>query len=283
MPAATPAAAAPPVPAVRCPGRGFRRVAGAALLTACVGVAVAAPADAAETVWDRVALCESGGNWSINTGNGYYGGLQFSAGTWAAYGGVEYAARADLAAKSVQIYIAKRVLQGQGPSAWPTCGERAGLTVENGLAVVVYPKMSMGGPATAIIAGKQDPGTTAGAQTRTVSATRTRLGAGAGTGAGPGAGTTASPTAGVIPLVVDGILGPQTTKAVEIWVGALVDGSLHGSDTRLLQGELGSAQDGIIGPITTAALQRRVGTPPTGTWDSATTRALQIHLNALLG
>jgi len=72
--------------------------------------------------WDAVALCESGGNWSINTGNGYYGGLQFSSSTWLAFGGAAYAPRADLAARSQQIAIAEKVLAAQGPGAWPTCG-----------------------------------------------------------------------------------------------------------------------------------------------------------------
>jgi predicted nucleic acid-binding Zn-ribbon protein len=74
--------------------------------------------------WDAVAMCESGGNWSINTGNGYYGGLQFSSSTWTAFGGTAYAPRADLATKSQQIAVAERVLaaQGPGPGAWPTCG-----------------------------------------------------------------------------------------------------------------------------------------------------------------
>jgi hypothetical protein len=72
--------------------------------------------------WESVAQCESGGNWSINTGNGYYGGLQFSNSTWAAYGGTAYAPRADLAAKSQQIAIAEKVLAGQGKGAWPICG-----------------------------------------------------------------------------------------------------------------------------------------------------------------
>jgi hypothetical protein len=72
--------------------------------------------------WDAVARCESGGNWSINTGNGYYGGLQFSSSTWAAFGGTAYAARADLATKSQQIAVAEKVLAVQGPGAWPTCG-----------------------------------------------------------------------------------------------------------------------------------------------------------------
>ena len=67
-------------------------------------------------------MCESGGNWSINTGNGYYGGLQFSSSTWLAFGGGAYAPRADLAAKPQQIAIAEHVLAAQGPGAWPVCG-----------------------------------------------------------------------------------------------------------------------------------------------------------------
>lgn len=72
--------------------------------------------------WDGVARCESGGNWHIDTGNGYYGGLQFSYGTWLSYGGGAYARRADLATKAQQIQIAERVLVGQGRGAWPVCG-----------------------------------------------------------------------------------------------------------------------------------------------------------------
>ncbi|MGW0790668.1 transglycosylase family protein [Streptomyces sp. NPDC002911] len=88
----------------------------------------AASAGAATTdVWEKVAACESTGNWHINTGNGYYGGLQFTGSTWAAYGGTAYAARADLATKDQQIAVAEKVLDGQGPGAWPTCSVRAGL------------------------------------------------------------------------------------------------------------------------------------------------------------
>ncbi|TYP90428.1 transglycosylase family protein [Blastococcus xanthinilyticus] len=72
--------------------------------------------------WDAVARCESGGNWSINTGNGYYGGLQFSASTWTGFGGGEFAPRADLASREQQIAVAERVLDVQGRGAWPTCG-----------------------------------------------------------------------------------------------------------------------------------------------------------------
>ncbi|WP_372499085.1 transglycosylase family protein [Streptomyces somaliensis] len=80
------------------------------------------PGAATAAEWDRVAQCESGGDWSINTGNGYYGGLQFSASTWAAYGGTQYAPTADRAGKAQQIEIAEKVLAGQGKGAWPVCG-----------------------------------------------------------------------------------------------------------------------------------------------------------------
>jgi hypothetical protein len=72
--------------------------------------------------WDQVARCESGNNWAINTGNGYQGGLQFSAGTWAAHGGGQYAPAANMATKEQQIAVAERVLATQGKGAWPVCG-----------------------------------------------------------------------------------------------------------------------------------------------------------------
>jgi hypothetical protein len=72
--------------------------------------------------WAAVARCESGGNWAIDTGNGYYGGLQFSQPTWDAFGGGAYAPRADLATQSQQIAVAEKVLAVQGPGAWPVCG-----------------------------------------------------------------------------------------------------------------------------------------------------------------
>ncbi len=93
----------------------------------------ATPASAKGTVWDRVAKCESGGNWKINTGNGHYGGLQFSSSTWRGYGGRKSASNAHKATKAEQIAIARRTLAGQGPRAW-ACAGRAGLTKANGKA-----------------------------------------------------------------------------------------------------------------------------------------------------
>jgi len=105
----------------------------AAALSVGMGAGAAAPASAASNVWDRVAKCESGGNWKINTGNGYYGGLQFSRSTWRAFGGAQYASTANRASKAEQIAIARRTLAGQGPGAW-ACAGRAGLTRANGKA-----------------------------------------------------------------------------------------------------------------------------------------------------
>ena len=94
-----------------------------ALLAASATTASAAPNDG---VWDRIAQCESGGNWSTNTGNGYFGGLQFSAGTWKAYGGTAYAPTADKAGKAAQIAVAGKVQAAQGWGAWPNCSAKAG-------------------------------------------------------------------------------------------------------------------------------------------------------------
>ncbi|MFI8825276.1 transglycosylase family protein [Streptomyces sp. NPDC053431] len=97
--------------------------AGMALPLIGAGSAQAASLD----VWEKLASCESSSHWQINTGNGYFGGLQFSQSTWEAYGGTHFAPRADLASKDQQIAVAERVLKGQGPGAWPACGPRAGL------------------------------------------------------------------------------------------------------------------------------------------------------------
>ncbi|MCX4736258.1 transglycosylase family protein [Streptomyces sp. NBC_01363] len=95
-------------------------------------IAAASAGAASADVWEKVAACESTGNWHINSGNGYFGGLQFTRSTWAAYGGTVYAPRADLATRDEQISIAEKVLDAQGPGAWPGCSTRAGLTSGGG-------------------------------------------------------------------------------------------------------------------------------------------------------
>ncbi|PWK74297.1 murein DD-endopeptidase MepM/ murein hydrolase activator NlpD [Streptomyces sp. CG 926] len=120
--------------------------AGIALPLIGAGVAQAASVD----TWNKVASCESTNDWRINTGNGYYGGLQFSQSTWRAFGGTAYAPRADLATKDQQIAVAEKVLKGQGPGAWPDCGKRAGLT-RSGPAPAVTPQTQGRSPAAPVV------------------------------------------------------------------------------------------------------------------------------------
>ena len=98
---------------------------GAGLAAPFVGTGPASAADG--STWDALAQCESSGNWAINTGNGHYGGVQFDASTWRAYGGGAYAPRADLATRSEQIAIAEKTLAAQGWGAWPACSAKVGL------------------------------------------------------------------------------------------------------------------------------------------------------------
>ena len=191
------------------------------------GTASAAPG----TNWDAIAQCESGGNWAINTGNGYYGGLQFSASTWRAYGGATYAPYAHQATKAQQIAIARRTLNSQGPGAWPVCSKRAGLTKTNG-------------------------GADANAQP---------TGASAGSGSSSSSGTVqASGTLDRSTIVAmqkwvgttaDGVWGRKTTQALQAKVGARVDGVRGPETTRKTQAVVGATTDGIWGSKTTRSLQ----------------------------
>ncbi|PRY57996.1 transglycosylase-like protein with SLT domain [Knoellia remsis] len=192
--------------------------ASAAILAAATG------AGATETVWDRVAECESGGNWSINTGNGYYGGLQFSFNTWKGFGGQRYAYTANLATKSQQILIAQEVLKVQGPGAWPTCSVRAGLTLENGLAVDVS-RDSTRSLFPLAVDGQLGP--------------RTRMGVETWVG-----GT------------VNGSWSSTDIKKLQHKVGTTEDGSLGPITRKAVQKRVGVEQDGSWGPITRRAIQR---------------------------
>src|SRR4051795_8092219 len=143
--------------------------------TALAGVPVAAgatvvglsvlstPAQASTTHdWTGVAQCESGGDWNINTGNGYYGGLQFSQQTWAGYGGTSLAARADLATPAEQVQIAEKVLAGQGVGAWPTCGKY----LTDGTTAAATQAPTAAAPAAAAPAAPAQQETTAPAETQ---------------------------------------------------------------------------------------------------------------------
>lgn len=105
-------------------------VTGSAIAIPLLGAASASAADG--TTWDKVAECESGGSWSADTGNGYYGGLQISQDDWDKYGGTAYASSADQASRSQQIAVAEKVLADQGTTPWATCALLSGLTSNSG-------------------------------------------------------------------------------------------------------------------------------------------------------
>lgn len=106
----------------------FTKLAASSMALSATAVAFAPAAEAAPlSDWDRLAQCESSGNWAINTGNGFYGGVQFTRSTWLAYGGGKYAPYAHQATRLQQIEIAEKVLAGQGWGAWPACSSRLGL------------------------------------------------------------------------------------------------------------------------------------------------------------
>ena len=113
IPASPPAPAPVPAAAVSVPQ---------ADPPAAAPVSTAAPASSGAVNWSAIAACESGGNWSADTGNGFYGGLQFTEQTWLGYGGGQYASSANQAAEAQQIAVAQRVLAVQGIGAWPVCG-----------------------------------------------------------------------------------------------------------------------------------------------------------------
>ncbi|MFI5807478.1 transglycosylase family protein [Streptomyces sp. NPDC051561] len=133
-------------------------VTGSALAIPLLGATSASAADA--NTWDRVAECESGGMWSADLGNGYYGGLQFSQEKWEQYGGVEYAPQADLASRAQQVRVAEKMLAAEGPQAWPSCAVISGLAPGGGNA-----SGSGTGGVDAADPGA-DAGTDSGAQTR---------------------------------------------------------------------------------------------------------------------
>ncbi|MGI5126186.1 transglycosylase family protein [Pseudonocardia sp. CA-107938] len=113
----------------RAPSTAGRTIARTALAGAVAGaplIGTATPAFAAsDATWDRLAQCESGGKWTTNTGNGFFGGLQFTPSTWKAYGGT---GSAHTASREQQIAVAERVLAGQGWGAWPSCSRKIGAT-----------------------------------------------------------------------------------------------------------------------------------------------------------
>ena len=115
--------------------RGAATVAALALAGGAMAMSVAPASAAGTSTWDALAQCESGGNWSINTGNGFKGGLQFTNSTWKAFGG---SGSADNASKSEQIRVAENVKAGQGWGAWPACSAKLGLSGGKGSVAKTY-------------------------------------------------------------------------------------------------------------------------------------------------
>ena len=192
--------------------------------------APAAPAAQAVSVWDRVAACESGGNWAINTGNGYYGGLQFSVPTWRAFGGTAYAPSANRASKAVQIAVARRVLRAQGPGAWPVCGRRAGLTRANGGAAtsagVSRSRARVAISAKLVVDGRMGP--------KTIRLTQRWVG-----------------------TAQNGNFGPTMVRALQRRVGVRANGVLSAGTIRALQIRINGRRDGArrLNVATIRALQ----------------------------
>ncbi len=128
--------------------------------TALAGAVVGAPLLAApaanaapDSVWDQVAQCESGGNWSINSGNGFFGGLQFTTSTWRGFGGGQFADTPNHASREQQIAVAERVLAGQGWGAWPVCSRKAGATGQRATRSSTPRSQLAAQPAPAVAAG----------------------------------------------------------------------------------------------------------------------------------
>ena len=273
---------------------------GGAVIAAGLGVSGAGVAAADTAVWDKVAQCESGGNWSINTGNGYYGGLQFSPSTWRAFGGQEFAGNAHQATKAEQIAVAQRTLAQQGPGAWPTCGKRAGLTKANG-----------GADANAQPGGRED----------STSRDEDRTEAGALAVDGTFGPATTRALERWIGVSQDGSLSTADIKALQTKVGAEADGKIGAETTRKLRAAIGQGSNGVwdfrtnystvkalqqflnsgasaatpapsapssgalvvdgkFGPATTRALQGWIGVSQDGSLSTADIKALQTKVGA---
>jgi hypothetical protein len=301
-------------------GQVRRRVLGVttAGAAAFAGVGLTAPAAQAQSVWDRVAACESGGNWHINTGNGYYGGLQFAHSTWVGFGGQKYATYAHQATKAQQIAIAQKVLAVQGPGAWPVCSVRAGLTRANGGAsgggtytapasrsnprssAPAAPRVWSGVPVTKFVSARtaanvrSGPGTgyrVVGTLARGTKVSGTQSGGWVKIGEGRfvgvsvlsnGSAPAAAPRAAAGKLAVDGIRGPLTTMAIQRWLGVGVDGKFGPITTKALQRKVGTTPDGVWGPKSQAALQDYLGIARDGStyMNARTVQALQKFLNS---
>ncbi|OLZ67740.1 peptigoglycan-binding protein LysM [Streptomyces sp. IMTB 2501] len=188
-------------------------VTGSAIAIPLLGAASANAADG--TTWDKVAECESGGSWSANSGNGYYGGLQISLDDWDKYGGTQYADSADQASRSQQIAVAEKILADQGTKPWAMCALTAGLTSHSG-SVDVDPGVSgssgssegsglSGGSDSSGLPDSSSPGSSSGSGSTSGSGSSSDAGPGSDSGSGsnsasgPDSSGSSSPSATATP------------------------------------------------------------------------------------
>ncbi|MGW2281104.1 transglycosylase family protein [Streptomyces sp. NPDC001770] len=217
-------------------------VTGSALAIPLLAAGSAGAADA--TTWDKVAECESGGTWSADFGNGYYGGLQLSQETWAAYGGTDYAQRADLASRTQQIAVAEKVLDAKGPQAWPGCAVISGLAPVGSLIGVDPGSVSDAGASAGTIPDADGAPASAG----TTESTDTSGSAGAsGSTGSTGSSATPSPDASVTPSPSGSAVPGSTTPGRSGAKGGASAGTTDG------------ATDAATGDTTTGGKHR--GTP----------------------
>lgn len=140
---------------------------GAGLALPLLGAGAGAAHAADASTWDKVAVCETGGLWSADTHNGFYGGLAITQDTWSQYGGTAYAPRPDLASRSQQIAVAEKILADLGPDAWPGCEKGTGLLKDTGTPDVDPGSTATATPAPTTPADPADPGTPADSGTPT--------------------------------------------------------------------------------------------------------------------
>ncbi|AXK45659.1 transglycosylase family protein [Brachybacterium saurashtrense] len=292
-------------------------LAGGAVVASGMLVATSTSASAA-TGWDEVAACESGGDWSINTGNGYYGGLQFSQSSWEAAGGLQYAERADLASKSEQIAAAETLLSMQGAGAWPNCG----VALSGGADTSGAPSAEQEEQQ----ASEQESTSQESTESREQEQQSTRSteressapqgdwscdGDGIADNcdengftketapaeepaqepaeqAAPQASEQGAPGSKATPdlsvagtLEVDGTMGPKTITALQDWLGVEQTGEMDEETTLALQAWAKTSQDGVIGENTVAGLQHEIGATQNGSdeIDEGTVEVLQTFLN----
>ncbi|QHA05138.1 LysM peptidoglycan-binding domain-containing protein [Streptomyces broussonetiae] len=194
-------------------------VTGSAIAIPLLGAASANAADG--TTWDKVAECESGGSWSADTGNGYYGGLQISQDDWDKYGGTQYADTADQASRSQQIAVAEKILAGQGTKPWTMCALTAGLT-SNSASVDVDTGVgnSGSGKGSGSDSGSTDESDSSGLSDSSGAGSGHGSGSESSSGSASSSGSDSSADAGVTPSP-----GPSTDKTPGAGRGSVPSGT----------------------------------------------------------